>query len=250
MKSLIILLLLSFSGLNSQAEVTLNDFLTVSQAFQTEYASELQKQNAVLFINKPPTPSTPNFWWELDTVRAAYSSHIEDNSQRIHYIVVMGGFGKLPFMNRDAIAATLCHEMGHGIAGAPFKDRDEEAKVSVEGQADYYAYRSCLARIFKRIPNAQPIKPVNAVTDALCKKTFSKTEDLTFCARAFQVLEVERAYLKYLSEGLVDTAYDKPDQTVVLETNLKDDFYPGDQCRLDTMIAGILQKPRPACWFK
>ena len=249
MKSYICALALCFFILKSQAQISLSDLHVVSQAFQAEYTAELQMQNSIFFINKPPSPFTPDFWWDLDTVRAAYSSNI-DEKLRTHYIVVMGGFGKLPGMNRDGIAATICHELGHGIAGAPFKNRAEEAQVAVEGQADYFAYRYCLARIFKRLPIMVPVKPVSAFTDSLCKKNYSKPEDLSFCTRAFQTLEVERMYLKYLSKGLVNTVYDKPDQSVVSETSVEDTFYPADQCRLDTMMAGVLQKPRPACWFK
>ena len=140
------------------------------------------------------------------------------------------------------------------MGGAPFKLRDERALVSVEGQADYYAYRSCLARIFKKLPASGLISPVNAFTDSLCKKTFTKFDDLVFCTRAFQVLEIERMYLAYLSKGvsesaLLTTAYDKPDLTNVTQVETKEDFYPSGQCRLDTMMAGLLQKPRPRCWF-
>jgi hypothetical protein len=232
----------------AQAQISVDDFHSITQIFYDEFRPEIQKQNSMLFINNPPTPDNPDFWWNLETVRAAYSSHY-DGDLRTHYLFVMGGYGKLPGMTKDAVAATLCHELGHGLAGAPFKLRNEKALVSVEGQADYYAYRFCLARIFKRLPPSKPVLPVSAFTDSLCKKTFKTSDELFFCTRAFQVLEVERMYLSYLSQNLVTTSYNKLDLSKVEFVDTSEDFYPGDQCRLDTMMAGLLQKSRPACWF-
>lgn len=232
----------------AQAEVSFEEFESLRQIFLSEYGPEIKAQNAQLFINNPPPNSPEDFWWNIPTVRAAYATYIDATSTRMHYITLMGGYGKLPFMTIDTIAATLCHELGHGIAGEPFKDNGEVARSSTEGQADYFAYRHCLPRILKHYSMTGTSLPVDAVTDGLCRKTYSDVTNLKYCTRAFHSLEVEKKYFKH--DTGIDVSYSSADQTVAAETDLHPDFYPSPQCRLDTMMAGILSKPRPACWFK
>lgn len=243
-------ILSNWAATEVQAQISFSDFQLLQVAFHQEFDLELQQQNAVLLINNPPTPATPNFWWDLETVRASYSSDIDESGRRLHYLFVLGGFARLPMMSFDEVAATLCHELGHGLAGAPFKLRNEKELVSVEGQADYYAYRVCLERIFKRLPQAVPLAPVSALTNQLCLEKYSAPSDLAFCTRAFHVLEVERRYLKWNSETQVETSYLTPDLNRVDQVETSETYYPPEQCRLDTMVAGVLKKPRPACWFK
>ena len=64
------MLSLSFSA---QAQITVQEFRMIAQIFHAEYDAEIQKQNAKLFINNPPTPDNPDFWYNLETVRAAMS---------------------------------------------------------------------------------------------------------------------------------------------------------------------------------
>lgn len=235
-----------FFGLHAHAQISLQDLKFASQVFHQEFDSEISKQQAVFVINNPPTPSTPDFWWNLDTVRSAYSTHAEDGIRK-HFLFVLGGYARIPGMTLDNVVATLCHELGHGIAGAPFK-AGEDLPRSVEGQADYFAYGTCLRRTLKRIPSRLPLLPINSYTDGLCKNAYKDREGYDFCTRAFQILEVERIYFK--QESLGEFNYNTPDSSVAPETNLEGAFYPSAQCRIDTMMAGILKRPRPACWFK
>lgn len=244
---LLILLIFMFS-LSAQAEVSFAEFQTVRAFVLKEYASDMQAQNAKLFINEPPPNSPTDFWWNIPTVRAAYGSYMEGGVRRMHYLTLMGGYGKLPWMGIDTIAATLCHELGHGIAGEPFKDSDENVQSSTEGQADYFSYRHCLPRILKYYEQPQTVKPVSAYTDSLCRKAYADTQGYQYCTRAFHSLEVEKKYFK-MDTG-ADVAYETPDLSVVSKTDLQADFYPSPQCRLDTMMAGVLGKDRPACWYK
>jgi hypothetical protein len=150
-------------------------------------------------------------------------------------------------MSRDGVIATLCHELGHGIGGPPYKDYDEvETDVSVEGQADYFAYRYCLERIFRRLPPDTKIKPVNEFTDKQCKTL--PASSYAFCTRAFQSLESERIFFR-LNPNDPDSDYDAHDTSTVNAVNPDPYHYPSSQCRLDTMMNGILRKERPRCWF-
>ena len=158
----------------------------------------------------------------------------------------MGGYGRLPGMTRDGVVATLCHELGHGIGGAPYKVNDfENTQVSVEGQADYFAYRYCVPRIFKRLNPAAPVKPVNDYTDKQCRSL--PPASYNQCTRAFQSLESERLFFR-LNPDDPNTEYDHRDSTVVKTVDTNPYFYPTSQCRLDTMMNGILGKERPSCW--
>ena len=94
MKLVFVLLLFTLS-LKSHAQISVNDFRAITQIFHAEYDSEIQNQNAKLLINNPPTPDNPDFWFNLETVRAAYSSDYEGDF-RTHYLFLLGGFGKLP----------------------------------------------------------------------------------------------------------------------------------------------------------
>lgn len=235
----------------SNAQVQAHELQIVIHAFTAEYKEELAKGNAKLLINHPPTAAATDFWWNLDAVRASYSTSL-DAGVRIHYVFMMGGYARMQGMTVDGLVATICHELGHGLAGPPFKDgQDGGAKISVEGQADYFAYRSCLPRMFKRLAamksysGSEQAEKICAGTQGT--KLIDKTQ-LEFCQRAVQTLETERTFFWQSNQTAVDLF--ASDTSVVQKTDLRPDYYPSPQCRLDTMLAGIKQRPRPACWFK
>lgn len=238
-------------GQASKAQVQAHELQIVIHAFTAEYKEELAKENAKLLINHPPAPGATDFWWNLDVVRASYSTSLEAGV-RIHYVFVMGGYARMQGMTVDGLVATICHELGHGLAGPPFKDgQDGGAKISVEGQADYFAYRSCLPRMFKRLA-AMKSYSAFAQAEKICAvaqgaKVMDKTQ-LDFCLRAVHTLEVEKSFFWQSNQTAVDVF--ASDAGVAQKTDLRPDYYPSPQCRLDTMLAGIIQRPRPACWFK
>lgn len=245
--NLLCLLLFSIPVL-TQAQVSIETLKTVVAAFHAEYDQELATKQSRIVVNPAPTPAQPDFWWNLADVRAAYAALYDKDSKVLtHYLYLLGGYGKLAGMTQDGIAATLCHELGHGIGGPPYKAyKDEDTDVSVEGQADYFAFRYCLPRIFKRLkPNAE-VKSVNAHTDSLCKHIPQARYSL--CTRVFQALEVERTFFRLNKEDPT-TNYSTPDSSISTEVNKDPYFYPSSQCRLDTMMAGLFEKERPRCWY-
>ncbi len=247
MKKLCVLIIISIVSSLSQAAISFSELETIITAFQQEYEQELIQKNAVLKINHPPANSPKEFWWNLPTVHASYSSMYEGDT-RIHFLFLMGGYARLEFMNTDGIIATLCHEIGHGLAGEPYKARNERALVSVEGQADYYAYNVCLPRMFKRLSKPTNIQNPTQLTLNVCSQRYQTQSDLEFCLRAYSELQIEKIYLEQTTETSI--SFEKHDPTIVLKTETLETYYPSPQCRLDTMIAGILQLPRPACWYK
>lgn len=237
------LILCCFSAFS---QISQNELDQIAAAFHTEYDKELAQQNAKIFINPDPNPQMIGFWMKSDYVRASYGGYFDSDSKMfLHYLFILGGYARLPGMSRDFYIATLCHELGHGIGGPPYKDFGKE-KISVEGQSDYFAFRWCLPRLFKRIPPNQKVIPLNSFTDSLCRSL--PVSSYLYCTRAFQTLESERRFLKLIDKDS-NTDYHTPDKTVVKEVETIPEHYPSSQCRLDTMIQGILGKNRPACWF-
>lgn len=246
MKSLLtLILLISFKA---NAQISLTEFQIVTSIFKSEYDPEMAKRNARLHINRPPTPQMPNYWWDLDNVHASYSNYTDETGTD-HYLFLFGGYARMEGMTVDGVAMTLCHEMGHGIGGAPYKDKGDSSKVSTEGQSDYYAARNCIKRIFRRLPPQVPVRAPDSYTASLCDERFTNDDERELCYRGFQVLEVERIFLRTQITDGTDTHFDTPDPDIASKINLAPDFYPAPQCRLDTMIAGILEDERPRCWW-
>lgn len=242
---LFVVLLFSF---NAKAQISLTEFQVLKAIFEAEFAQDMKKLNGRLIINRDPNPSMPNFWWNLDTVHASYSQYKDPQTGIMdHNIFLFGGYGRMEGMTMDGVAMTLCHELGHGIGGKPYKDKGNEEIVSTEGQSDYFAARYCIKRIFKKLPEQAPVHPPTPYTEKLCNSRFKTGEEHYLCHRGFQTLEVERIFLR--TQGPDDTHYETPDKTVVKKMDLSPTFYPSPQCRLDTMVAGILEKERPRCWW-
>jgi hypothetical protein len=244
----LLLFAISFASSLAFAQISLPEFNQVSQAFRAEWSAELSAQKSELYINRPPSPQVPNYWWDLDYTHASYSTYTRpETGIREHNIFLFGGYARIPGMTQDTVIATLCHELGHGIGGEPLKQKKDLEPISTEGQSDFYAYRFCLERMFKRIPPQAPVVAVSSYVERLCRLQSASSESLEFCYRGFQTLEIERMLFKQSQN--VETAYDTPDLSVVSEVNHSETYYPSAQCRIDTMIAGLLKQERPRCWW-
>lgn len=237
------------SGFVSTAfgQITHDQLRQVSALFEAEFNPELLRQNQRIIINRPPAPSLPDIWWEQDVVHASYSSYTDETGYKEMYLFLFGGYARLPGMTLDGVLMTLCHELGHGIGGMPYKNKTDGVQSSTEGQSDYFAARYCVKRMFQKVPPSQDVKAPDAHTENLCKQSFSTKSDLDLCYRGFQALEVERMYFRYANG--IETFFDRPDPSVVSEVELEETYYPSAQCRLDTMIAGLLNHERPSCWY-
>lgn len=247
MKFCLSLLILIFS-VTASAQITLSEFDQIKNAFQAEWSADLAAQKSELYINRPPSPQLPNYWWDLNYTHASYSTYTRpDSGIREHNLFLFGGYARIPGMTVDTVIATVCHELGHGIGGEPLKLKKEAEPISAEGQSDYFAYRYCLERMFKRIPAKAPAVPVSPFVEKICRQNSAGPDALEFCYRGFQVLEVERKVFKQSQNK--DTSYETPDTSVVSEINHSETFYPSAQCRIDTMMAGLLKQERPRCWW-
>lgn len=148
-------------------------------------------------------------------------------------VIVFGGVAALENGSEDSFALILCHETGHLYGGQPFND--EYNKLSLEGQADYWAGGKCLAEILSYL------SPRNASRSSL-----SYCHDEPLCARAIDAFLVVTARFAN-NRNLPHPSLSTPDLQVV-DSHLR--THPTPQCRLDTMVAGLRKRPRPSCWFK
>jgi len=173
--------------------------------------------------------------YQNNTVNASCTPQLNS-----YYINIYGGLAKHPDMTFDALALVLCHELGHAYGGKPDK-LSPVFKVSVEGQADFYATQACMAKILPYFPQEHPWAPT------LWMKTKCQNEkDPLFCQRVLHAGLSVGKLLSFLKKQPIPQ-YETPDMTQVRKT-LKS--YPQTiQCRLDTYALGILQKERPRCWY-
>lgn len=239
-------LLLSLSS--AFAQVSKAEFSKLVDVFHLEYDQELARQSAVFKVNHTSSGADPDMWWNLPNIHASYSSHTE-NGIRTHFLFLFGGYARINGMTIEGLANTLCHELGHGIGGAPFKDKTESYLVSTEGQADYYATKVCLRRILKHLPIKKNPIAIDGFVDMKCRQHSKTSADLQMCLRSFETLENERLFFRIEEDGK-ETFYDRPDLSVATKINTAPDFYPDSQCRLDTMVNGVLGLERPRCWYR
>lgn len=228
MKKFILLLLLS---INVSASVSFEEFVNLKDALYKAFEELNPDSENILTINL--TYNMPeNYWWSLDAVHASYTR--SDNS---HNIFLFGGFSRLGGMSLDGLAVTACHEIGHGIGNAPFK----ESGVSMEGQADYYATKTCLPVVFKYLEQTVDTTKSDFNLE-LCKQS----DDFDYCMRALTALESNIFFFETLGDI---TYFDTPSTDIAIELDYSPSYYPSAQCRIDTSLNGVLKLERPSCWY-
>ncbi len=128
-------------------------------------------------------------------------------------LTVWGGMLGHPTMDRGTFLLLLCHELGHALGGPPLKSKTGWS--STEGQADYFSGAGCF-------------------------HLFDPEEDI-FLKSALNLTTIYAGVTREPVPHL-----NSCDDTQVLRTNFG---YPAVQCRLDSLIAGWRNLPRPRCWF-
>lgn len=235
-KIFLITMALFFVHSKSFAQVSFEQFGALKTALHSAFEELKPGPSHKLVINMP-VGELENYWWGLDIVHASYGGDTIDD---IHYhrIFLFGGFARLEGMTLDGLAVTACHEIAHGIGGPPFK---ESGKTS-EGQSDYYSTAVCLPIVFKYLIQEIELSQDNYITD-LCKRY---SDAPRFCMRSLIALESDIAFFATLGD-VVD--FNSASTNISTQLNQSDSYYPDSQCRLDTMIHGVLQLERPKCWF-
>ncbi|XXX74575.1 hypothetical protein WMF30_43695 [Sorangium sp. So ce134] len=152
-----------------------------------------------------------------------------------------------PGLTRDLAVFIGCHEVGHALGGFPFKDGPPQRTQVVglaqgqfgtvsaaEGQADYFASKDCLPRIWGDDidENSAYRALVSQATKARCDGVWASDAERDLCYRIALVANDFGVWL-----GGIPASTDTPSTRVVTGTNVNN---MGNQCRVDTIFAGAL----------
>lgn len=157
-------------------------------------------------------------------------------------MLMNAGAFQQPKMNLDIAVLVLAHEYGHILGAGP---RPNSEYITSEGEADYFAGSSGALKILNARIVADQTDLHSPEYVAAKKFLFSRgvrnSQELHTKARiAVAALLLNRT----LAPGQ-RINFSTPDRSQVKETLIG---YPSAQCRLDTVLAGLLKKERPACW--
>nr|AYM54335.1 hypothetical protein [Sorangium cellulosum] len=145
----------------------------------------------------------------------------------------------------------MCHETGHFIGGFPFKTsrRGDSAgalgtSISGEQQADYFATKDCLPRLWanETEANAAAFAELDPSARERCTTAYSDLASQQLCGRILLAslqtgrLYEEQAVLQAPRE-LVYPQLDTPDTT---EAAVTKEGHAPSQCRLGTLVAGAV----------
>lgn len=138
----------------------------------------------------------------------------------------------------DTMQVIACHEIGHFLGGFPFHHAQNntlsthKSILSAEGQADYYAAKDCLPRIWKGDKNnASYAARIPKSMRAKCDAAHRTVADRRVC---YRILATGTEYAKSLEANVSLTT---PVTVEAVETKLG---HFGAQLRLDTVVAGAL----------
>lgn len=212
-------------------------FDQICDAGKKAFAAEATAGRERLVINKKWTDSTVN----ANVCRGCVSGEVTIN--------LFGGLARREEVNLSGFAIVLSHELGHAYGGAPYIDASR--KMSAEGQSDWYSTLDAYRRIYELVPALQSESGVyGSFIEEACKVPgMMADEEPVMDKRCMNSLLGGKGLaelLAVLSREPVPQ-FETPDLTVVTTTQLS---YPATvQCRLDTYVAGTLNKDRPRCWF-
>lgn len=244
-KQIQLILFISLLAPQVHADVTLEEFERLKVAVHQAFLELRPDSSHVLQINPVPNGLEENYWWNLDMIHASYVQIQNDPpGATTHNIYLFGGFARLSGMTIDGLAVTACHEIGHGLGGAPKKDPSYGMPGNTtEGQSDYYATAVCLPVALKYL-EAQTPPSEDPYLRLICDRQTRHPKD--FCLRLFTAVENDLVFFNEVGQYPSFTDYSTH---VQLELDTAPTYYPDPQCRLDTMVHGLLGLKQPECWF-
>jgi hypothetical protein len=202
----------------------------ISQEFLKQFESRLHDKGLQFSVRVD---------WDINW----FSAHAKFE-KKSSAVVLWGGFLRAPGMNEIILATTLCHELGHLIAGPPLQTISAQDNVSTEGQSDFFA-GSCLAEFAQKHP--EYFKNISSEVRAYCEKDFK-------CSVALEGgLQIVRFMQKWGFEPYEPVAlYKQAPATKTFVANV----YPENQCRLDSFMTRAMclknstkKCAPPACWW-
>lgn len=213
-------------------------FNEICDAGKKAFSEETRANNERMVINKKWTDSTVN----ANVCRGCVPGEVTIN--------MFGGLSRRQEVNLSGFAIVLSHELGHAYGGAPYINASR--KMSAEGQADWYSTLEAYRRIYALVPALQNESgDYGSFIEEVCKVPgMMEDSEPVMDKRCMNSLLGGKGLATLLANLMQEPIpqFETPDPTVVTSTQLS---YPETvQCRLDTYVAGTLDKSRPLCWFK
>jgi hypothetical protein len=177
-------------------------------------------------------------YWEDQTINL-YAEQVSFS----WFIHVFGGFVRLPHLSLDALTMAICHELGHHLAGFPFKTTWSTA----EAQADYFANHVCTHQLWQNdlevnLDHAERIDPNS---HARCLGAYEDLPNQALCFRkATAALNLSQVMAKVLNEPEIDP--NSRPQERVAKTLYE---HPNTSCRFETFVRAALC-PKPFDLYK
>lgn len=211
----------AFSG-----DITQAAFDDVVRKIETHYQPIVARHGQTLVVEADWHNPEPN----------AHSQ--QDEGSTNWRTIVYGGLARRPEMTLDAFTLTLCHEIGHHLAGYPMYVGDWGMinSLSSEGQSDYYATQACLRALWKEEDNAVDTTGIPPSILQACQAVWKNQDERNLCHRI--VLAGKAAAETWAAGEGTTVSLQTKDPYVTPDTN--HNFYPSAQCRLDTYVAGAL----------
>lgn len=150
------------------------------------------------------------------------------------FIHLHGGYLELEGMGPDELTLSLCHELGHHLAGYPYKS----SWSCAEGQADYFATHVCTSQLWKNSEqlNSQFRQKIDSHSKQECDGLYDTDSLRDLCYRqAVASLNLANIMAKFSGTPPIDPAFKTP--FPVEEILLG---HPDAQCRFETFLSGAL----------
>lgn len=187
--------------------------------------------------------------WVDATVNAFAAREGAINGKPIWLVTMFGGLARRPEVTEDGFTLVMCHELGHHLAGYPFKSDDSSPSgarwAATEGESDYFASQVCAKKLWEREPavNAQLAVAASDEVKFACRwnhpgSTPQAIAEQNLCYRVVNAGMSLATLLARLND-YIDPAMRGRNKTAVDETY---EAHPEAQCRLDTYVAGALCK--------
>lgn len=153
---------------------------------------------------------------------------------------ILGGYYRHKDITDEGLAEVVCHELGHHLAGAPYKMFQSAygpsfGWASTEGQADYWGFSVCLKKYFEAYP--QEVKIKDKFAKNKCDKNYEEQADRNICYHLSNAALSSATMLESFSSDPVINFSQKTDPLV---TSVNSSSHPATQCRYDTYMAGAL----------
>lgn len=199
-------------------------FLEIGERIGAHFAPIVSKHGGVLKMEMD---------WEDHTVNA-YAKREEGSNEWI--VHMFGGLARREEVTPDAFTMVVCHELGHHLAGYPFK---EGRWAASEGQSDYYASQVCARELWKNEheENERARREVSKEVAFACNMNWRKREDRDLCYRVSNAGIALATLLSRINNRPVDPAMTSRDKSAV---DFTFENHPDAQCRLDTYLSGAL----------